>query len=153
MAGLINPGSVSPTLSSKKYTPVDNFKRSIKHNPTFFPNLNIRRYGKIGITTPLKLPVPRMLRMLYMKPMFHQSLITWPYSGEKYMHSVFVKIILTNQGKKIVHKHQGDKDAQKVYAKLSAHALKSTKDLLNSSKLLTYTKPARVGDRYWQGIT
>ena len=60
------------------------------------------------------------------------------------MYSVFVKILLTYQGNKIVCEHQGDKDAQKVYAKLSAHALKSTRDLLNSSKLLTYITSACV---------
>ena len=34
--------------------------------------------------------------------------------GGKYMYSVFAKILLTDQGKKIVHEHQGDKDAHKV---------------------------------------
>ena len=53
------------------------------------------------------------------------------------MYSVFVKIILPNQVKKVVHEHQGDEDSQKVYAKLSAHALKSTKYLLNAPKLIT----------------
>ena len=47
------------------------------------------------------------------------------------MYSVFVKKILTDQRKKILHGHQGDKDARKVYSKLSANALKSTKALLN----------------------
>ena len=57
--------------------------------------------------------------------------MTWTYSGKKYMYSIFVKIIPTDQRKKIVHEHQGDKDSQKVYAKLSAHALKYTKAMLN----------------------
>ena len=62
------------------------------------------------------------------------------------MYSVFVKIILTDQGKKIVREHQGDTDAHKVYAKFSARVLKSTKDLLNSSDSLAYIISDRVGD-------
>ena len=69
------------------------------------------------------------------------------------MYSVFVKMILTNQGKKISHEHQGDKYARKVYEKLSANALKSTKDPLNSSKLLTYIKSDRVGYGFWYSTT
>ena len=69
------------------------------------------------------------------------------------MYSFFVKIILTKQGKKILHEHQGDKYAQKVYVKLSTHALKSKRDMLNLSKLLTYITSACVGDIYCRGTT
>ena len=62
------------------------------------------------------------------------------------MYSVFKKILLTDQGKKIVRKHQGYKYIHKVYSKLSAHAIKYTNDMLNSSKLLTYITSYRVGD-------
>ena len=41
-------------------------------------------------------------------------------------------ILLTNQGKKIVRKHQYDKDAHKVYANLSVNEIKSTNYLLNN---------------------
>ena len=59
--------------------------------------------------------------------------MTWPYSKKQnYMYLVFVKILLTEQGHKIVREHHGDKYAQRVYAKLSAHALKYKKALLNS---------------------
>ena len=37
MAGLINTRSASTTVSSKTYSPVDNFKRSIKIDPNLFP--------------------------------------------------------------------------------------------------------------------
>ena len=57
------------------------------------------------------------------------------FKGGEYMYSVFVKIILTNQGKKILCKHQGDKYAQRVYAKLPENVLKYIMALLNSSKL------------------
>ena len=36
MDGLVNPGSFSPTVSSKTYSTFDNFNRSINHDPTLF---------------------------------------------------------------------------------------------------------------------
>ena len=69
------------------------------------------------------------------------------------MYSVFVKIILNYHGNKNLCEHQGDKDAHKVYEKLSAHALKSTETLINSSKLLTYITSYHVGDVSWCDTT
>ena len=47
------------------------------------------------------------------------------------MYSVFVKILLTDQEKKILREHQGDKDAHKIYANITAHVLKYTKNILH----------------------
>ena len=67
------------------------------------------------------------------------------------MYSFCVKILLTDKGKKIVREKQGNKDASKANAKISAHLLKSEKDLINSSsKLLTLIISARVGDVSWR---
>ena len=76
-----------------------------------------------------------------------------PIQQKKNIYSVFDKILLTDQEKKIVRKHEADKDAQKVYAKLSTLAVKHTKDLLNSSELLTYITPARLGNGYYTSTT
>ena len=65
------------------------------------------------------------------------------------MYSVFVKILLTEQGKKIVHEHQGDKDAQNNLRKKTSNALKYTRDLLNSSNILTYIISTRVVCGSW----
>ena len=66
------------------------------------------------------------------------------------MYSFFVKILLTDKGKKSVREKQGNKDASKANATISAHLLKSEKDLINSSsKLLTLIISARVGDVSW----
>ena len=69
------------------------------------------------------------------------------------MYSVFVQILLTYQGKKIVCEYQGDKYAQKLYAKISAHSIKSTKTMINSPKLLTYITSDRFRDGSWRGTT
>ena len=69
------------------------------------------------------------------------------------MYSVFVKILLANQWNKIVHKHQGDKDAYKVYTNILARVLKYTKAMIKPSKLPAYIKSARVGYVPWSGTT
>ena len=62
------------------------------------------------------------------------------------MYSVFVQILLTGQGNKHLHEHQGDKYAQKVYINISVHALKSANAMLNSYKLLNYITSSFVVD-------
>ena len=57
-------------------------------------------------------------------------------------------MLLTDKGEKIVYDYQFDIDAEKIYPKLSAHELKFTNALINSYKLLTYIKSARVVDGY-----
>ena len=136
----------------KKYFPPNHnlqFTTSIDDSNvtlTFLLSSNTKQYGEIGIATPLQLTDTIMLSIFPTKPMFHQPLTTFPIQEFKiYMYSVFIKIFLTNQENNILCENQGDKEAQKAYVKLSAHALKSTKALLNSSKLITYIISARVG--------
>ena len=68
-----------------------------------------------------------------------------PFREKKTLVLSFVQILLTQQGKKIVRQQQGDKDEQKVYAKLSSHELKYTKALINTSKLFTYITSTYLG--------
>ena len=87
-----------------------------------------------------------MLSMFYINTMVHQPLKTWPYSSKnKNICTQFFLMLLTDQGKKIVREHQGNRDSQEVYAKLSVRALKSTKPLLNSYKFITSITSACVG--------
>ena len=51
---------------------------------------------------------------------------------------------MTDQGKVIVNEYQSDTDAHKVYAKLSDHGLKPTKDLLHLYNFVTYIVSAHV---------
>ena len=71
------------------------------------------------------------------------------YSGEKMYVLIFVKLILTDQGRKIVHSHKSDKYTQKVYTNISYNLLKYTKGWNNSTKILTCITSDRVGDVTW----
>ena len=110
MAGIVNTRPTSTTFSSNPYYPVENFKRSIKHDPTLFPAFKDQalweNWNHNAIATTYTQDV---------EDIFHEAYITSTpddmalFKGEKYMYSVFVKMILPDQGKKIAREHQGDK--------------------------------------------
>ena len=70
---------------------------------------------------------------------------------QKYMYSVFLRTVQTDQGKVFVREHQDDFDAQKVYAKLHDHAVSSLAASLESSRLLAYLTTAKLGADTWKG--
>ena len=70
---------------------------------------------------------------------------------QKYMYAVFVKTLLTDQGKAYVHEHEKDFDAQAVFKKMSTFALNSTKASLDSSHILSYITSVHAGDGTWKG--
>jgi hypothetical protein len=57
----------------------------------------------------------------------------------------------TAKGKAIISKYESTFDAQKAYAELHEHHLKSTKASLNSIKILGYITSAKISDGSWHG--
>jgi hypothetical protein len=55
-----------------------------------------------------------------------------------FMFTVFNKILLTDQGKKIVRSHEINSNAQEIYEELREYSLESTQSSLDASKLLTH---------------
>jgi hypothetical protein len=51
----------------------------------------------------------------------------------------------------IIRDHEDDFNAQKVYQKLKAHHLTSTKDMIESSPILAYITSDKLGDGIWDG--
>ena len=73
---------------------------------------------------------------------------------QKYMYSVFVRTLLTDQGKAFVRQYEATHDAQKIYKDISAYALKSTKANIDASRILSYITSVRLGDgTSWRGST
>lgn len=72
---------------------------------------------------------------------------------QKYMHSMFDTVLLTDKGKAIVREHEDDFDAQTVYKKLKEYCIKSTKASLEASKLLSYVTSVRIDSSSWKGST
>jgi hypothetical protein len=70
-----------------------------------------------------------------------------------FMFAVFNKILLTDQGKKIVRAHEIDSNAQVIYEELRDYSLESTRSSLDASKLLTHITSSRINDGNWRGTT
>jgi len=72
---------------------------------------------------------------------------------QKYMFAVFDRTLLTDTGKALVHEHENDFDARKIYLEIVKFYLKSTKASLDSSNLLSYITSVRLGSGMWKGST
>jgi hypothetical protein len=70
---------------------------------------------------------------------------------EKYLYAVLEFKVETSKGKAIIRKHESAFNAQKSYAELQEHHLKSTKSSLSSVKILGYITSAKIGDGAWHG--
>jgi capsule polysaccharide modification protein KpsS len=70
-----------------------------------------------------------------------------------FMFAVFNKILLTDQGKKIVRAHEVDSNDQAIYERLRNYSLESTQSSLDASKLLTHITLSRIGDGHWHGTS
>jgi hypothetical protein len=70
---------------------------------------------------------------------------------QKYLYAVLESKVETAKGRAIIRKHESTFDAQKAYAELQEHHLKSTKASLSSVKILGYITSAKIGDGSWHG--
>jgi hypothetical protein len=72
---------------------------------------------------------------------------------QKYLYAVLESKVLTDRGKALIHDHEHDFDAQKVYQKLEAHHLRPTKAKMESSVILSYITTSLLGEGTWNGTT
>ena len=141
--------------SRTTYTPVDNFKRGIKRDPSYFPTLKDERYNDTwhrsfaaqaraqdvhNVLDPTYVPGDAEATALFMEQ-------------QKYVYAVFESKLMTDMGKKFVRDHENDFNAQEIYRKLVKHHTKSTKANMDSANLLSYITSARLGDGEWKGST
>ena len=72
---------------------------------------------------------------------------------KKFMYSVLVAKVQTDQGRTIVRSHKATCDAQAAYKELKEYHDSSTEVKVESSSVLYYIAPAEITDRPWQGTT
>jgi hypothetical protein len=72
---------------------------------------------------------------------------------QKYLYTVLESKVLTDRNKALIRDHEHDFDAQKVYQKLKAYHLQSTKAKMESSVILLYITSSRLGEGTWNGTT
>ena len=137
------------------YTPVENFRKGIKRDPTLFPSLKDERFNdtwhRSFLAQARAQNVQNVLDPDYVpadsaeEALFNEQ--------QRYVYAVFESKLLTDMGKKYVRDHEDDSDAQAVYRKLTLHHTKSTKASMDSANLLSYITSARLGSGEWKGST
>jgi hypothetical protein len=74
------------------------------------------------------------------------------HEKQLYMYAVLESKVLTNDaGKAIIRRYEEDANAQKVYAELVEHHLRSTKAMIDSSSILSYITSVCMGNGEFQG--
>jgi hypothetical protein len=72
---------------------------------------------------------------------------------QKYMYSVFERMLQTDEGKVIVRSHDSDRNAQLIYSEFLQVMTQSTEALMDSGELLSYLTTAKISDGSWRGTT
>jgi hypothetical protein len=70
---------------------------------------------------------------------------------QKYMYSVFERILQTDEGKVIVRSHDVDRNAQSIYAEFLHVMTQSTEAMMDSGELLSYLTTVKISDGSWRG--
>ena len=71
----------------------------------------------------------------------------------QWLYSVLTLKVKTDEGEIIVQEFEHTQDAQKAYAKLKSHHLRSTNAKMEFQSLLNYLTSARLGTGQWGGST
>ena len=144
-----------PPVSSatKSRDPLAEFKKGVKRDASLFPTLKDEKqwdqWRRSTVATGRAQGVEDIFNPSH-TPLTPDDVALFAEKN-KCVHSVFECTLLTDQGKACVRDHENDYNAQKVFQAIQAHAQKSTKASLESSKLLSRVTSARIGDGSWKG--
>ena len=145
--------SSSSSTPSHGQSPVDIFKRGIKRDPSVFPTLKDEKlndqWHRSFANQARAQDVSDVLDITY-TPLSVADVALFE-EKQKYLYAVLESKVETAKGKSIIRSYESTYDAQKAYADLTAHHLKSTKAALGSTKILEYITSAKVGDGSWHG--
>ena len=149
----ITPASSSSSTPHHVQSPADIFKRGIKRDPSVFPALKDEKlndqWHRSFANQARAQDISDVLDTTY-TPSTAADVALFE-EKQKYLYAVLEAKVETAKGKSIVRSYESTYDAQKAYAALMAHHLKSTKASLNSIKILEYITSAKIGDGSWHG--
>jgi hypothetical protein len=145
--------SQSSSYTPKARDPVQEFKKGIKRDPASFAILkDNKQWDSIRRTLTAQVEyqdVADIINPIY-KPTLQEDIELFA-EKQKYMYSVFEKILQTDESKSIVRSHDHDRDAQKIYIELLQVMTLSTEALMASNNLLSYLTNAKISDGTWRG--
>jgi hypothetical protein len=135
--------------------PVFEFKKGIKRDPNSFTVIKDNKqwdsfYRTLRAQTSYQ-DVDDVLDPNY-KPKSTEDIELFQ-EKQKYMYSVFERILQTDEGKVIVRSHDADRNAQLIYGEILQVMTKSTEAMMDSSDILSYLTTTKISDGSWRGTT
>ena len=128
------------------YSPAESFRKSIKRDASLFTTFKDSKFWDNWRRNTLA-----TARVQDVDEIFDHQYMPWTNDDkdlfaekQKFMYSVFTKVLLTDYGKRYVREHEVDFDAQKVYEKLSTFCTDSTVARVNASDLLSYITLGKI---------
>ena len=154
-ANTTTTSAAAPASTNQTLDIVRDFTRGIKRDQSLFPKLKDEarwdNYNRDRSAQCRAQGVANVLDATY-SPTTPEETTLFRYQNE-YMYAVFTQTLLTDKAKAIVRRHEGTSDAQKVYAELVVHQVKSTKADLDQSTILAYLTSSTISDGNWNGTT
>ena len=128
-------------------TPLRDFKRGIKRDPTLFPVLkDTKQWDAWYVETKAQAraqDVDTIFDRTYVPTTDDAKAIH--EQKQRFMYAVFTKTLKTDKGKSLVRIHADDYDAQTIHAEMYDYAQRSTKASVDASDLLTYITTSQLG--------
>ena len=148
--------SSGPSSSVSSHSPVSDFQKGIKRDITHFKELKDPKHWDEWRRSTVALAraqgVDEVLNPDYTPSGSDAQLLF--QEKQKYMYSVFERVLLTDKGKSIVRAYEETSDAQAVYRLMVEDAKESMNVQLDSADLLAYITSARLGDgSTWRGTS
>ena len=133
----------------------DSFRKGIKREPSLFTELKqdiaINNWQQDTVAMAQSQGCSDVLDPSYL-----------PQTGEQkelfrfqnvYMYSVFIKTLITDKGRELVHLHKSDSNAQAIFSALITFYTRNVVGQDKQSQQLSYLTTTRLGDGTWNGIT
>ena len=148
-----SPSAPATTNTNNKNKPSEVFKKGIKRDPTLFSVLKGNKdwdsWKRNLVATARAQDVEEVLQPNY-TPVSAEDTELFD-EKQKYMYSVFDKVLQSDRGKAFVRAHEADYNAQSIYIKLVDYYTKSVKASLDSSNLLSYITSTKIDSSAWKG--
>jgi hypothetical protein len=154
------PSSGGPTSGTASFTPrirdrVLEFKKGIKRDPASFTVMkDNKQWDTVHRTLKAQAcyqDVDDIINPTYV-PTTAEDIALFA-EQQKYMYSVFERILQTDEGKVIVRSHDHDRNAQLIYSEFLQVMTQSTEAMMDSGELLSYLTTTKISDGSWRGTT
>ena len=144
-----------PPAVTKPKVALETFKKSIRRDPSQFKPFSDKRYWATWhlqfVATARAQDLQDLLDPNYV-PSSSDDIAVFQ-AKQEYLYSVFVNVLLTDEGKALVRAQYMTSNAQVIFKNLCDHHTNSTQSELTSTTILQFITSFRLGKQPWKGKT